>query len=54
MKFRVNPWQKKNSEYEKAEIYRDGGEGGSSRAHSIPDGTGYYQLHGKRTVLKVS
>ena len=53
VKFRVNPRQKLKSEYEEAEIYRVGGEGGSSRTYGIPYGTGDYQLHGSRTFLKV-
>ena len=51
VKFRVCPWQKLKSEYEEAESNRAGGEGDSSRAYGIPDGTGNYQLHGSRTVL---
>jgi len=34
--------------YEEAESDRVGGEGDSSRAHGIPDGTGHDQLHGPR------
>ena len=34
--------------YEEAACDRAGGEGDSSRAHSIPDGIGNYQLYGPR------
>jgi hypothetical protein len=44
--------KKKGGDYEEAKDHRAGGEGDSSRAHGIPDGTGNNQLHGTRTVLK--
>ena len=44
--------KKKGGDYEEATDHRAGGEGDSSRAHGIPDGTGNNQLHGTRTVLK--
>ena len=45
--------KKKGGDYEEAKDHRAGGEGSSSRAHGIPDGTGNHQLHGTRTVLKI-
>ena len=45
--------EKKGGDYEEAACDRAGGEGDSSRAHSIPHGTGNHQLHGTRAVLKV-
>ena len=38
--------------YEEATYYRVGGEGDSSRAHSLPDGHRHHLVHGLRTVLK--
>ena len=45
--------KKKGGDYEETKDHRAGGEGVSSRAHGIPDGTGNHQLHGTRTVLKI-
>jgi len=45
--------EKEKTNHEKAKDHRAGGEGDSSRAHSIPDGTGNHQLHGTRTILKI-
>ena len=42
----------KLSEDEKAKNHRAGGEGFNSRAHGIPDGTRYNQLHGSWTILR--
>jgi hypothetical protein len=38
---------------EKAKNHRAGGEGGSSRAHGIPHGTGHNQLHVMKRGLAV-
>ena len=43
--------KKKGGDYEETKDHRAGGEGDSSRAHGIPDGTGNNQLHGSRPVL---
>jgi hypothetical protein len=45
--------KKKGGDYEEAKDHRAGGEGSSSRAHGIADGTGNHQLHGTRTILKI-
>jgi len=37
--------------YEEAKNCGAGGEGDSSRAHSVPDGNQYDQLYGRRAVL---
>ncbi len=41
--------EKKNEE---TEIYRVGGEGSSSCAHGVFDGTGHHELYGLRAALK--
>ena len=38
--------EKKGRDYEETKDHRASGEGDSSRAHGIPDGTGNDQLHG--------
>ena len=44
--------KKKGGDYEEAKDHRAGGEGDSSRTHSIPHGDQYDQLYGRRTVLR--
>ena len=43
---------RKMSVYYEKEMVGVGGEGRSSRAHGIPDGTGYDQLHGPLKVTR--
>ena len=45
--------EKEKTNHEEATDHRAGGEGDSSRAHGIPDGTGNDQLHGILPQLAV-